>query len=709
MGGPDSSRLITSARSDYSSSVDQYTDQFSDIRGDRRNQVYSVSSMDEVAGPDASRAGSRYSLDEKESFDYSSSRGELRSWRGKDEDNFTAIGEEVQNELHSSLALVDTGGPESSYDLGDSPEHSNVDQMKQSLVVFSNDSSETQLVNTLKSPAAIKSSGLETPQTGKTSQGNRELVSYDANGNALAVATPFGTPPSTTIRGPMPSAEKAPKKESENRLKNLGKMISSLGRSKPAATNTAETPRVVQTVSPTKARNSLTKTNSVHDSKNKNQSVKDRRATEKPKEPPKQDMGDKSKSRFAFLFTSRVASDKKLDKDKPVTSMTAASSTISGSLKGAADKMTSAGGRKAAGRDTPYIRFSKGKSHDGEQESVFSDENSNTNASQAGVGGGGLFRKQSTVGSASRPRSVTNFKSMMKSIVSFSGSEADPQDEPNNNNNNSNKNGVQAAPAPAVIGSGFVYDPLNPNLPLLLRPKEALVGQLSKCYTLAGVELFEQSLELSLQVVEDLKVAFDSGQNRNNGVELAQLLDTTADMFKSAGRLEMAAGLLTDACTLRRNHSIGNKMELASSLNDLALIYLEMKQYKDALDSLQDSFNMLNEFHGGIHADIAASLGNIGVAYRGLLDYPRAIASHEKAIKMMDAIAGKEHNDSLRQKAQLGITLAAAGDSRLGTRILRMLTAELETRHKQNEPFMRYLSYELKRINNNHVLEGGRV
>lgn len=294
-------------------------------------------------------------------------------------------------------------------------------------------------------------------------------------------------------------------------------------------------------------------------------------------------------------------------------------------------------------------------------------------------------------------RTGARMKSMFKMFSQTGGMKSNK--ELDNESESDVIDGDTSSPLHSIKAAPIIHDIGDPNLPLLMYPITELKGSLKSRYNLGAVEAFEQSVEVSLQTVNDARFAFADGTKRSNGVEFVELLDSAGDILKAVGKFQMSINLLTEAVQVRRAHNIGTKLQLASSLNDLALVYLFVKKFQESIDAFQDSFNMLNEFYGGIHQDIAASLGNMAVAIRGMSDFSRAITYHEKSIKMMEALAGKDHQDALRQKAQLAITLAAAGDVQLGCRIIRTLIAELNTRHKEKEPFMSYLKYELNRLN----------
>lgn len=168
----------------------------------------------------------------------------------------------------------------------------------------------------------------------------------------------------------------------------------------------------------------------------------------------------------------------------------------------------------------------------------------------------------------------------------------------------------------------------------------------------------------------------------------AALMAALARAYASLGVAEKARGLAEASLELRRAFADGDSTEVAESLETLAEVLRREGRPSDAAPLLRESIAMRRRIEPSPRAVLAGALNALGLTLKDAGDAPGAESAFREAIRVQLDSPSPDQGAAAQVKANLAWLLEASGDVQQAVRLNREALATLESIHTGDDPIV---------------------
>ncbi len=127
----------------------------------------------------------------------------------------------------------------------------------------------------------------------------------------------------------------------------------------------------------------------------------------------------------------------------------------------------------------------------------------------------------------------------------------------------------------------------------------------------------------------------------------ARLLGAVGSVYLSIGAAEQADAMLSRALALRRTlYGDHVHVELAESLNSLADLRVDQGRYPEAEELYREALAQRRTLHGSRHLEVVTSLRGLSNALRGQARYEEAAQGYREAMTLLEALSATDSADA---------------------------------------------------------------
>ena len=140
------------------------------------------------------------------------------------------------------------------------------------------------------------------------------------------------------------------------------------------------------------------------------------------------------------------------------------------------------------------------------------------------------------------------------------------------------------------------------------------------------------------------------------------LMMETAELLRSAGKIDEAKKLLLDSLEARRRVFGNDDPRTLTTINELGLLMSDQGRFFESCELLKEAVASRRKVQGDIHPETLTAMNNLAALYKRTREWSKAEPLYRETLESRRQLLGNRHPDTLTSINNLATLLQAIGE-----------------------------------------------